>query len=198
MPATTTPFSPGEWTFLSKLLALVAEQLSYKSSTDYPLDANDGNKALACAAIKHAGLSGDWGDEDASWEDYVADVMAEDDQLVTFMDWMAAHLAVRCEALAAGSALPMTEGSEAQSSSCSAWRSTTTTKPRRWTWFPTPSRRATKTARYWRRSRPKNRARPTWPRACRSRQSSCIFQNAWSRRKALLYRRLPSRHASMS
>ena len=112
MSTTNTPLSPAEWSFLSTLLALVAEQFSYKSCTDYPLDATDANKALAAAAIEREGLSGDWGDEDASWQDYVADVMAEEDQLVTFMDWMAAHLAVRCEALGAGTGQPINEAEQ--------------------------------------------------------------------------------------
>ena len=36
MSTTNTPLSPAEWSFLSTLLALVAEQFSYKSCTDYP------------------------------------------------------------------------------------------------------------------------------------------------------------------
>ena len=107
MSTTNPPFSPGEWSCLATLLALVAEQFSYKSCTDYPLGATTDNKALACAAIECAGLSGNWDDEDASWEDYAAAVMAEDEQIVTFMDWMAAHLAVRCQALAAGTGEPL-------------------------------------------------------------------------------------------
>jgi hypothetical protein len=94
--------SQGEWEVLGELLALVAEQFSYKSSTDYPLPATAEHKAIVAAAIERVGRSGDWSDEDASWEDYVAAIMAEDTQIVTFMDWMAAHLAVRCKQAAAG------------------------------------------------------------------------------------------------
>ncbi len=107
MSSITPPLSPAELSFLALLLGLVAEQFSYKSRTDYPLDATDDNKALVAAAIEHVGLSGDWGDEDASWQDYVADVMAEDDQIVTFMDWLTAHLAARCQALAGGTGAPL-------------------------------------------------------------------------------------------
>ena len=113
MSPTTPPFSPAEWHFLGTLLALVAEQFSYKSCSDYPLDATDANKALAAAAIERAGRSGDWGDDNASWEDYVAAVMVEEDQIVTFMDWMAAHLAARCLLLAAGTGAPMNDAERA-------------------------------------------------------------------------------------
>ena len=111
--SSTQAFSPDEWSFLSTLLALVAEQFSYKSCSDYPLDATAENKALAAAVIERAGLSGDWGDEDASWEDYVADVMAQEDQIVTFMDWVAAHLAARCRQLADGTGQIMTGAEQA-------------------------------------------------------------------------------------
>lgn len=107
MSSISTPLSPGEMSLLSTLLALLAEQFSYKSCTDYPLDATTENKALAAVAIEHAGTSGDWGDDEATWEDYVADVMDEEDQFVTFMDWMAHYLAVRCQALAAGTGTPV-------------------------------------------------------------------------------------------
>lgn len=102
-----TPFSPQEWALLAYLLGAVAEQLSYRSCVDYPLDASAEHKALVAAAIERVGTSGDWADEDASWQDYVAAVMAEDEQIVTFMDWMAGHLGARCRALADGSGAPM-------------------------------------------------------------------------------------------
>ena len=109
MPTSTTPsISSDEWDFLATLLALAAEQFSYKSCADYPLDATDEHKAIVAAAIEGAGRSGNWGDEDASWEDYVAVVMAEDEQIVAFIDWMAAQLAARCQALAGGVGAPMT------------------------------------------------------------------------------------------
>lgn len=109
MPTSTTAsFSPAEWDFLATLLALAAEQFSYKSCADYRLDATDEHKAIVAAAIERAGKSEDWGDEDASWQDYVAAVMAEDDQVVAFLDWMAGHLAARCQALAGGVGAPMT------------------------------------------------------------------------------------------
>ena len=97
---TDTPLSPGEWSFLASLLSLVAEQFAYKTCTDFALDASIEHKAIVAAAIERVGVAGDWGDEDASWQDYVADVMAADEQIITFMDWMADHLAARCHAIA--------------------------------------------------------------------------------------------------
>ena len=107
MPATNNaPFSSSEWTFLSRLLAMVAEQFAYKSSTDFALEASDEHKAIVAAAIERAGVSGNWGDDNATGEDCVAQVMDEDAQIVTFMDWMAEHLAARCATRAAGAAAP--------------------------------------------------------------------------------------------
>ena len=89
MPTSTSlPMSPGEQALLAHLLDLAAEQFSYKSCTDYPLAASAANKAIVAAAIERAAEDG--------WQDYVAAVMAEDEQLVIFMDWMAAHLGARC------------------------------------------------------------------------------------------------------
>lgn len=89
MPTSTSPpMSSGELAFLGDLLAMVAEQFSYKSCTDYPLEPSAKNKAIVAAAIERAGQDG--------WEDYVAAVMAEEEQIVIFMDWMAGHLAARC------------------------------------------------------------------------------------------------------
>lgn len=106
-PPAHTPFSLQEWALLAYLLDTVAEQFSYKSCVDYPLDASAEHKAIVSAAIERMGNSGHWGDEDASWQDYVAAVMAEDEQIVTFMDWMAGHLGARCQALAADGGVPM-------------------------------------------------------------------------------------------
>lgn len=107
MPTPPTPFSPAQWSLLASLLATVAEQFSYKSCTDYPMQATDEHKAIIAAAIERAGQGGDWGDDDATWQDYVAAVMAEDEQVVTFMDWVAGYLGERCEALAGNSGAPM-------------------------------------------------------------------------------------------
>jgi hypothetical protein len=100
--STTSSISQGEWSVLAELLALVAEQFSYKSSTDYPLAPSDEHKAIVAAAIERVGRAGDWSDDAASWEDYVAAIMAEDTQIIAFMDWMAEHLAARCQLAAAG------------------------------------------------------------------------------------------------
>jgi hypothetical protein len=89
MPTSTfPPMSPSELAFLGDLLAMVAEQFSYKSCSDYPLDPSAENKAIVAAAIERTGQDG--------WEDYVAAVMAEEEQIVIFMDWMAGHLAACC------------------------------------------------------------------------------------------------------
>lgn len=102
-----TPMSSSECLFLATLLGTVADQFSHKSCTDYLLAPSADNKAVAAAAIERAGLAGDWGDEDASWEDYVAAVMDAEDDVTTFMDWMAAHLGARCAALARGEGAPL-------------------------------------------------------------------------------------------
>lgn len=107
MSSVSYPLSSQEMSLLATLLALLAEQFSYKSCTDYPLEATDENKAVAAGAIERAGTCGNWGDDATTWEDYVAGVMDQDDQFVTFMDWMADHLAVRCQALAGGAMTPM-------------------------------------------------------------------------------------------
>jgi hypothetical protein len=52
------------------------------------LDPSAENKAIVAAAIERTGQPG--------WEDYAAAVMAEEEQIVIFMDWMAEHLAARC------------------------------------------------------------------------------------------------------
>jgi hypothetical protein len=91
-----TPLSTSETALLGTLLGTVAEQFAHKSCTDYTLEASAANKAIVAAAIEQAGTSGDWGDDDASWQDYVAQVMDADDAVTTFMDWMAGHLAARC------------------------------------------------------------------------------------------------------
>ena len=107
------PLSPRELSLLVTVLALLAEQFAHKSCTDFPLDASVDNKALACAAIERAGRAGDWGDAEATWEAYVANVMDEDDQIITFMDWMADYLAARFLALAAGKGAPMNDAESA-------------------------------------------------------------------------------------
>jgi hypothetical protein len=108
MPANTAAtFSPSEWSFLATLLKQVADQFSYKSATEFALEASAANKAMVAAAIEQVGVSGDWADDDASWQDYVAAVMNEDEQIVAFQDWMAAHLATRCAATATLSATPL-------------------------------------------------------------------------------------------
>lgn len=106
----TSPPSPGEWSLLGTLLALVAEQFAYKSSTDFPLAASDENKAIVAGAIERVGHGGDWADDDATWEDYVAQVVAEEDEIVTFMDWMAGYLGARCQAVAAATGAPLGRG----------------------------------------------------------------------------------------
>jgi hypothetical protein len=89
MPASTsTTMSSSELTFLGHLLAMVAEQFSYKSCSDYPLDPSAENKAIVAAAIERTGQDG--------WEEYVAAVMDEEEQIVIFMDWMAEHLGACC------------------------------------------------------------------------------------------------------
>ncbi len=105
---TATPFSAAEYSILGHLLALIAEQFSYKSDTQYALDASGEHKAIVAAAIERVGVSGDWGDDESSWESYVAAVMEEDEQVVTFMDWMADYLSARCTDLAVGSVAAMT------------------------------------------------------------------------------------------
>jgi hypothetical protein len=100
LASTSTPMSSSELTFLSHLLAMVAEQFSYKSCSDYPLDPTAENKAIVAAAIERTGQDG--------WEDYAAAVMAEEEQIVIFMDWMAEHLGARChEAALSGAELAM-------------------------------------------------------------------------------------------
>jgi hypothetical protein len=87
--STTSPMSSSELAFLGTLLAMVAEQFSYKSCTDYALDPSAEHKAIVAAAIERIGQPG--------WEDYAAAVMAEEEQIVIFMDWMAEHLGARCQ-----------------------------------------------------------------------------------------------------
>ncbi len=94
------PFARGEWSFLATLLGMVAEQFAHKSCTDFPLAATAENKAIVSGAIERAGRGGDWGDDEATWEDYVCQVMAEEDEIVALMDWVADYLAARCRAVA--------------------------------------------------------------------------------------------------
>ena len=100
-------FSTAESSFLAKLLSLVTEQLTHKSSTEFALAPSAANKALAAACIEQAGRAGEWGDDAPDWLAYIAYMLESDDDVVTFMDWMSAYLATRCQALAAGSGAPL-------------------------------------------------------------------------------------------
>ncbi len=112
---TAPPFSAAEYSVLGHLLALVAEQFSYKSDTQFSVAASAEHKAIVAAAIERIGLSGSWGDDETGWETYVAAVMEADEQIVTFMDWMADFLSARCHRLAAGAGAgaPMTAAEQA-------------------------------------------------------------------------------------
>jgi len=98
----TAPYkrSTEELMVMADLLDSAADEFAERSCTDFVTEATPQNKAVAAAAIEYFAKTEEWGDEDAEWEDYVADVLEAQLEVHFFIDWMSRYLAQRCKQVA--------------------------------------------------------------------------------------------------